>query len=252
MLNTSLHDARAFGSLRVALFAALLVLLLGGCLQRPPPPPPPAPAPPPPPAGPTVAEQVKKLLDVAEIHLERKRLTTPPGNNALEVYEQIGRIDPGSVEVMRGKERIVELYLGNAEQNLARGDVEWAREYLQRARSVDRDHPGITPIAHRVELFAAARKKRFRLDAELLRERHESVGFELEKIGVEAKASNALVRIFARSDAEGRWMYEQLNMASGSNRLRAQIEIRSPAQVELLIFNETADSQRQPACTQPC
>jgi hypothetical protein len=244
-----------------ALASVLPALLLAGCLQAPAPPPPP-PVPPPPaaaPAGPDMA-QVRRLLDLAEQHLEKMRLTTPAGDNALEVYAEIARLDPASDEPMRGRERIVELYLGTVERSLARGDVDWAREYLQRARGVDSEHPGIAPIAERVEMFASARKKRFRLDPASLSARGDGVGAELARIGGEAKATSALVRIFARSDAEGRWIYERLSAAPGDARLRAQVEIASPPQVELVIF-DTATARAAPAgkqpgtaptCSQPC
>ncbi len=55
---------------------------------------------------------------------------------------------------------------------------------------------------------------------------------ELLEIGREAGEHNATAIIYARSDAEGRWIYQQLNRAT-STRLRARIELSTPPRIRL-------------------
>jgi len=42
--------------------------------------------------------------------------------------------------------------------------------------------------------------------------------------------------IRAGSDADGRWMYEQLNDGPGQRRIRGEIEIGLPPQVRVLVM----------------
>ena len=63
--------------------------------------------------------------------------------------------------------------------------------------------------------------------------REASVRRQLQRIGFEAKTRDALCVITARSDPEGRWIYQQLADSPGEKRVRAEIEIGTPPSVEL-------------------
>ena len=218
--------------------AGLWMLLLAGCESEPPrpeaapePEPPATPAPEPPP-------DVEPLLEQARLAFEAHRLTTPEENSAHALYREVLRLDPGNDHARRGIEKIVERYVRFALEAVERRQFARARSMLARARLVDVSHPAIEPTEQQLELVESARRDRIRLDAGVLAERSSTLGARLRDLGIRAKESDCRVNINARTDAEGRWIYRQLNSASGEARVRARLAIASPPSVELVCLGQ--------------
>ncbi len=218
--------------------AGVWMLLLAGCETEPPrpeaapePEPPAMPARAPPP-------DVEPLLEQARLAFEAHRLTTPGENSAHALYREVLRLDPGNDHARRGIEKIVERYVRFALEAIDGRQFARARSMLARARLVDAGHPAIEPTEQQLKLVASARRDRIRLDAGVLAERSSTLGARLRNLGVRAKESDCRVNINARTDAEGRWIYRQLNSASGEARLRARLAIASPPSVELVCLGQ--------------
>ncbi|HEX7037717.1 MAG TPA: hypothetical protein VF210_18245 [Pseudomonadales bacterium] len=240
----------------------LLVLLCAGCQgllerlpggepgptppERPAPEPaaePPSPEPAPEPAGRPelpAAEQaaVERLLADAERAIANDHLTYPASGSALALYDRVMILDPGNDAARRGLERIVERYLELALSAAERRRFTEAEAMLNRARLVDPEHPGIDPTDVQVRLLAGAERHVVPLDAERLRRQDPALASTLRQAGVAGRGDGCRVRIVARSDSEGRWIYQQMSDAPGDTRIRAQLDIGSPPQVEVLCFSE--------------
>ena len=219
--------------------AGICLLVLAACESEPQrPEPAPEPAPPPIPA-PEPPPDVEPLLERARLAFEAHRLTTPEEISAYALYREALRLDPDNDHARRGMERIVERYVRFALEAVDRRQFARARSMLARARLVDADHPAIEPTAQQVKLVENARRDRVGLDPAVLADRSAALGARLRDLGARAKNSDCRVTINARSDAEGRWIYRQLNSASGEARVRARLTIASPPSVELVCLGET-------------
>ena len=216
--------------------ACICLLVLAGCETEPPrqaPAPQPEPsAPPAPPA--TEPPDVEPLLERARLAFEAHRLTTPEDISAYSLYREALRLDPGNDRARRGLEQIVERYVRFALEAVERRQYARARSMLARARLVDAGHPAIEPTEQQLNLVENAERDRLRLDPAALAKRSAALGERLRGLGARAKNPGCRVTINARSDAEGRWVYRQLNSASGTTRVRARLAIASPPSVELV------------------
>ncbi len=79
-------------------------------------------------------------------------LTTPEEDNATDYYRKVLRLDPENTEALEGLRRVVEQYLGWAEQTLVKSQRARAEEYLSKAASVIPDHPGIRQLQSKLTL----------------------------------------------------------------------------------------------------
>ena len=230
--------------LKVAASGLALAAVVGACAV-PVPEPPPAP----PPQLPVEAAPVESkpaydedalraLLDAAERALADDRLLSPEDDNAVAYYQEAAALAPGHEMVAEGLERVVERYLALAAQAIERERWASARSMLDRARIVDGDHSGIAPLRRQVELLAAARREVLELVHSEVRGRQAGVAAELETLGSAARQPNARVTIRAGSDADGRWIYEQLNKAPGTRRIRAGLSLGVPPRVTVLFLPE--------------
>ena len=237
------HRALPHGARRAA-FAALvlapLLAVLEGCAVPPPAPPPPAAPPPQPAPAPTPAPgnqaRLHALLDAAEEALAADRLTTPPPDSAFRYYSLALEIAPDHQPAREGLERIVERYLELTAKAIGHRRWESARRLLERAATVDEQHPGIAPLRTQVDLLAAAERRTLALDRTALRARQGAVARQLAAFGRDARRSGARVTIRAPNDATARWIYDQLSRAAGDQRIRGSIEIGLPPQVEVLLL----------------
>lgn len=105
---------------------------------------------------------------------------------------------------------------------------------LNKARSLDEQHPSIKALESRISQTKNSRNESFRLDRSALENRTTTVTGKLHEIGRAAEEQNAKVRIVAPTDADGRWIYQQLNEAS-ADRIRATIELGDPPTVQLTL-----------------
>ena len=81
-------------------------------------------------------EKITALLKAAEAHLAADRLTTPAGANAMEIFKEALRLDPGNEKAWEGLRRIVGRYVEMAEAQAGRGNLARARLFLDRAEKV--------------------------------------------------------------------------------------------------------------------
>lgn len=181
---------------------------------------------------------IDALLDKAEIALSEDRLSYPASGSALVLYERVLVIEPGNAFALRGLERIAERYLAFAQRAAARRQFAEARSMLARARLVDSDNPALEPTERQIRLLEGARREKITLDRNLLVQRSTALSGQLQRLGHEAKRDGCRVTITARNDAEGRWVYTEMNHAAGDARIRAQMQIGSPPAVEIVCIDQ--------------
>jgi hypothetical protein len=79
------------------------------------------------------------------------------------------------------------------------------------------------------------------LDADMLKARDPLLLESLRSAGTLSRQPGCRAVIYARSDAEGRWIYQQMSTGpegEGGERVRANLQISWPARIEVLCFPE--------------
>ena len=192
----------------------------------------------PPPTFPNAIDwdRVEYFLNRAEVALNKGQLDTPNDDNAFAWYQRVLEIAPDQPDATYGLERIVERYIARAMEAIAREAWLVARAELDFAEQIDRGSAGILVLRRQIKLLENARRWSLDLPADEVRRRSRSASLKLKNFSPTARAPNARVMIRAGSDADGRWMYEQLNDGPGQRRIRGEIEIGSPPQVRVLVM----------------
>ncbi len=196
-------------------------------------------------------QQLLMLLDAADQALKDKRLTTPAGNSALDLYRRVLRLAPANQEAQQGLETIIERYVQWSDAALSRERIDRARLYLDRAALVRTDHPLLLAAKERLNRSPRRPQQRaseFRspqqrsndggdyiaLDLTQLQSRSQTVKLQLQQIAEQVRERNARVLIEAPSDPIGRWVYQQLNERHEEYRIRANLRIAAQPGIRLL------------------
>lgn len=185
--------------------------------------------------------ELQELLRAAEDAMADGRLLSPASGSALLLYDRVLNLDPDNLAARRGLESIAQHYLDEAMEAAGKRRFEQARAMLAQARLVDPRHPGITPTAEQIELLSSARREFIALEGTRLKARDPVLIEPLRRAGMRSRESGCRAVIHARSDSEGRWIYQQMSTASGqdSERIRADLQIAWPPGIEVLCFSQT-------------
>ena len=87
--------------------------------------------------------RVEALLRQADADLDALRLTRPPGNNAVERFNEVLAIEPDNEKARAGMERVVLAYAELAERALTEEDFSAAQRYLDKGASINAQHEAI-------------------------------------------------------------------------------------------------------------
>ncbi len=99
--------------------------------------------------------RVAALLIEAERAIEANRLSSPPGDNALEKYREIIELDPGNRAAREGQVRVADRYLELAKDAVRERRVRSARRYVDKVQQFAPGHP---ELAAAQQLVATAEK----------------------------------------------------------------------------------------------
>lgn len=185
---------------------------------------------------------VAELLAKAEQALARDHLTTPVTDNALDRYRAVLLLAPNSKAARSGIDRVARRYCQLAHTAIQAGNLARAQRWLQQAERVSPRLVAIAPLQRQLdEARSRARQQpaaRVRppvnlaqqddvvpLPRQELRARSDRLVAALAELAQQVKAEDAYVLIVTPSDADGRWVYQQMKRVLPGYRLRGNIEL---------------------------
>ncbi len=176
--------------------------------------------------------RIPAWLAAAEIALMNEQLTTPLEDNAYFRYLQVLSVDPQNEAAEQGIANIVDKYLDWSIQSVEMGRYHLATDYLNKARSVDENHPNIATVESMIEFHVNGNQKSFAFSRNSIQNKEPAVISELKTIASDISSFKASIVIEAPSDEMGRWIYQQLN-ESAKERVQARFEMTSRVRIHL-------------------
>lgn len=210
--------------------------------QKKQPPPPPAPVVQPKPVV-QDSQAVKLLILNGEYTLAHNQLLTPANDNAYDYFRAALKLNPESSRAKGGLQGIVMRYVDLARQAAARGNYPQATTMLNNARIVDPDNLLIKEVseglAAQIKLAPPVEPYRggsneFLLEASLLGKDDPKILARIAEVAQKLKSTNSLAIIIARTDVEGRWIYQKMRDAVPGHRVRGDIKLGGPPRVQLV------------------
>ncbi len=190
------------------------------------------PAPPPP----IDHARIAVLLAEAEAAETAKHLLEPVSGSAVELYRKVLALNPEDPVAARRIEGIAEAFMTQARQAAERQQYNIAWLALDRARRTDPLHPNIAATTQFLQTHENAKRYRLGFTTAQLDAQTKDTVLLLQGLGERAKNPSCRTTITAASDAQGRWMYQQLRQAQGDGRVRAQVQVGRPSAVEVMCF----------------
>ena len=183
-------------------------------------------------------QEIQTLLQRAEDALLAGRLLSPASSSALLLYDRVLNLDPGNDAARRGIEQIAQHFIDEALDAAEQRRFEQARAMLGQARLADPEHPGMAAAEEQITLLSSAKRQVLKLDGKRLESRDAALLETLRHAGTLARRPGCRAIVHARSDGEGRWIYQQMSAAAGEGpeRIRANLQISWPPAVEVLCF----------------
>jgi hypothetical protein len=185
---------------------------------------------------------INSLLSEADYCLSQNKLLNPIADNAHDRYRSVLLMDPQNERAKLGLQTISLRFVELARTAAKRGNASEAQTMIKYAREVD-NNPVVQDAAEtlRKQLSSMPAAKPYTpgegeiiLDAKLLQAKDPQITTQLVGVAQKAKATDEFVLITARTDAEGRFIYQLLRNAVPGYLVRGDIKIGSPARVKLV------------------
>lgn len=190
---------------------------------------------------------VDSLLRQAGSALRQSRLTSPEYDNAYDRFQSVLMLDPDNSQARSGLQSILITYAQLVRDDIRATRLSSARKRLKlmndyypknaliidlnaRLRSAETEY-----WAHRVKQdnSAPVRKeeknyREYSISAKELKNKSADLIDQLSGVAQELVRTDESILIYARSDADGRWVYKQLKKSAGDYRIRGDIRIGKP------------------------
>ncbi len=189
---------------------------------------------------------LEAMLAKAEKALAEDRLMTPEYDNAYDRFRAVLLLQPYNQQAQTGIQQILARYVQLGSDALAVGNTRSAQKLLASAEQLDAGSPLVLELKQRLreaqyiprvekpKVVSLAHDEEIVLPAKALAARSDSVAELLAAVAERMAASDETVLIYARNDAEGRWVYQQMRRAVPDYRLRGDIKISGRAKLILL------------------
>lgn len=191
----------------------------------------------------TLAE---RLLERAETQFSAGNMFEPESLNAYDLYRAVQSIEPENKSAEAGLQAILLAETERARQSLAKSRTTEARAILGRLQERFSPSPMLARLSNEIQRSSRPRKnaavakaqreqalEQIRLDEAALKSKDEELVAQLQSIAVRLQGSDEGVLIYARSDAQGRWIYQQMRKAVPEYRIRGDLRI-GPPRVKIL------------------
>ncbi len=196
-------------------------------------------------AAPVLTEQqkhIRSLLNEADYALSQNKLLNPISDNAHDRYRSVLLMDATNERAKVGLQTIALRYVELARTAAVRGNIGEAQSLIRYARGIDNNavvRDAAETIRKQIASMPPAKpyqaaEGEYLLDGKLLQAKDSQIISQLNSVALKAKQTGDLVLIIARSDAEGRWIYQQLRSAVPGFLVRGDIKIGQPARVKLV------------------
>ncbi|HEY6529488.1 MAG TPA: hypothetical protein VIZ65_12405 [Cellvibrionaceae bacterium] len=219
------------------LLSAQLLLGLAGCAKTPE-------QPILPPVQPQVkvldakALKIESLLERADLALSMAALTEPVSENANDLYRAVLIMDPANLRAQEGIKKVSDAYPAQVEEAIAGKQYDAALRKLQKglilfpANTQLKQMDAQIKAAKFAQTQAAAKSTTIALPITELTAKTPALEATLRNIAKRVVASNEILIINARNDAEGRWIYKTMKDSVGA-RLRGDIKISGAPSIQL-------------------
>jgi hypothetical protein len=184
------------------------------------------------------SQRITDLLVSAQRAFNKDHLMAPLPGSAFSLYQQVLVLDEVNAEAHWGMHQVTARYMELAEQAFVVGNRSKATLMLERALAIAAKPADVERLKAKYPPRPAAENE-FPFVVRDLSARNDRAVVFLTELAEKARALQSRITIVARTDAEGRWIYQQMREAVVGYRLRGNIEVGSMPRIVLIDWVDT-------------
>lgn len=189
----------------------------------------------------------QRFLIQAEEAFRRGRLTAPAHNNAYDSFHSVLLVNPDNQQARSGLQAILIRYADMVREAMAASRYRLSKDLVRQAQIY---YPGnqllldlqqeIRKLQYSYQQTVLAKPtndltlQEFELPTQMLSDDRDALLPFINSIAQRVESTDESVMIYARTDAEGRWIYRQMKKAVPGYRVRGDIRLSQSPKIAIL------------------
>lgn len=177
--------------------------------------------------------QLTLLLNEADKAIERGRFIAPQFDNANGYYRKVLVLDAGNEQALAGIQNLIEILSLKAKQSL---EIDRIRDYRVYTSWIEQIAPS-SPVLAELKALDPDRQTSggsWTIAVSDLKARNSNAKKSIKQAALTAKAYQSRVKIIAPTDADGRWIYQQMRSVADEYLFRSSLIIGDKAKIVVL------------------
>tara|TARA_B110000977_G_C11032169_1_gene475708 strand:+ start:1126 stop:1719 length:594 start_codon:yes stop_codon:yes gene_type:complete len=177
--------------------------------------------------------QLTLLLNEADKAIERGRFIAPQFDNANGYYRKVLVLDAGNEQALAGIQNLIEILSLKAKQSL---EIDRIRDYRVYTSWIEQIAPS-SPVLAELNALDPDRQTSgdsWTIAVSDLKARNSNAKKSIKQAALTAKAYQSRVKIIAPTDADGRWIYQQMRSVADEYLFRSSLIIGDKAKIVVL------------------
>jgi hypothetical protein len=180
-----------------------------------------------------LSQQITRLLDQAERAVQLERFVAPEFDNANRYYQQVLLLDGDNHQAIAGIDELTTILFFRAKASIEVERVQDYRVYSSWIAQIAPNSPFLVELSE-LDPTKHSRNNKWMINTADIKARNSRAKTKIKQAALVAKKYRSRIKIIAPTDADGRWIYQQMRGFTEDYLFRSSLIVGDKAKIIVL------------------
>ena len=180
-----------------------------------------------------LSQQITRLLDQAERAVQLERFVAPEFDNANRYYQQVLLLDSDNHQAIAGIDELTTILFFRAKASIEVERVQDYRVYSSWIAQIAPNSPFLVELSE-LDPTKHSRNNKWIINTADIKARNSRAKAKIKQAALVAKKYRSRIKIIAPTDADGRWIYQQMRGFTEDYLFRSSLIVGDKAKIIVL------------------
>jgi hypothetical protein len=180
-----------------------------------------------------LSQQITRLLEQAERAVQLERFVAPEFDNANRYYQQVLLLDGDNHQAIAGIDELTTILFFRAKASIEVERVQDYRVYSSWIAQIAPNSPFLVQLSE-LDPTKHSRNNKWMINTADIKARNSRAKAKIKQAALVAKKYRSRIKIIAPTDADGRWIYQQMRGFTEDYLFRSSLIVGDKAKIIVL------------------